>query len=1154
MTPVRRRRSIAAAVAAAVVVSLTAAPSGPAAAQSGGSDGPGGFGDVAGDAYFAVPVAELASRGVFAGTECDDGFCPSAPIDRKTMSVWIVRVLDGEDPAPITESRFNDVDAASFYAPFIERMAELEVTRGCGDGSRFCPDRNVTRAEMAAFITRAYDLPEGPDPGFGDVTASEWFSDYVARLAASRVTVGCKDGTVFCPGRETTRGQMATFLHRAENRDPDVTPPYSAVDSGWRHSCAVRADRTVACWGADSQGQTDAPTGEFTAVSAGYGHSCGIRTDGTVACWGADSQGQTNAPDGEFTAVSAGQWHTCGLRTDGIVACWGDNGSGQTDAPDGEFTEISAGASHNCAMRADGAVRCWGGDWAGQTDVPAGEFTAVSAGSWHSCGIRADRTVACWGDNWAGQTDAPDGEFIDVSVSYGHSCGIRTDRTIACWGDNEHGQAEAPDDQFATASTGQRHTCGLRVDGTVACWGDNGHDLTGAPEGTYTEIVAGQGHTCGLRADGTVACWGDPASGRTYPPARRFTHMSAGTAHNCAVQTDGTVECWGNNVYGQADAPDGEFTTVSAGRWHTCGVRTNGTVACWGDNTNGQNDAPDGEFTALSASESHTCGVQADGRVRCWGDNWAGQTDAPDGEFTAVSAGRWHTCGIRADGTVACWGDNTYGQNDAPDGEFTAVSAGESHTCGIGTDRTVTCWGDSWWGQTDTPAGSFAAIATGSEHSCALSVDGAIVCWGVEAAALPAGVERFVRPGGPDPGACRPFGRLGDTTAGFPLPDWALPSTGTLRVVVVFVDFPDAAARHSTHEEAGQSLEKAERYLESLSYGKVDVELDPLHRWLRTPGGHEEYMEDGNLGLQIATGIDDVAAAAADPHVDFSRYHLMMVVMPSTHFGGGNALGTADSEEGSIATTRVNTFAKHPSDRDSSIADWSSTAAHEILHNLGLLDLYPYDGSVHQTPQAPSGRAWATNEFGAMGLKAYFLAPERDRRFAHVWRWPDGGEATGHHHTSLAREMLAWSRWQLGWLDAAQVHCVSGEQATVDLRAVAAPGNGTAMAAVPLSGTELIVIESRRQANHDLPRPYRQPDGAQTAFPGLLEEGVLVYTVDARVGSGDLPMRVAGDSGDGQVDEYPVLHTGDSVTVGGFTITVVSDDGDFHTVEIVRQG
>ena len=177
---------------------------------------PSGFDDVQPDAFYATPVEELHAQGVFAGTLCEDGFCPSEPIDRKTMAVWVVRILDGEDPQP-GASRFSDVNSElpPFWRPFIERLADVGVTSGCGDGANFCPDRNVTRAEMATFIARAFYLPGGPDPGFSDVADDVWYAVDVATIVAARITVGCKDGTVYCPGGDTTRGQMATFLHRA---------------------------------------------------------------------------------------------------------------------------------------------------------------------------------------------------------------------------------------------------------------------------------------------------------------------------------------------------------------------------------------------------------------------------------------------------------------------------------------------------------------------------------------------------------------------------------------------------------------------------------------------------------------------------------------------------------------------------------------------------------------------------------------------------------------------------------------------------------------------------------------------------------------------------------------------------------------------------
>ena len=68
-------------------------------------------------------------------------------------------------------------------------------------------------------------------------------------------------------------------------------------------------------------------------MSAGGGHSCGVRTDGTIACWGDNRRGQAVAPSGAFTTVSAGGGHSCGVRTDGTAECWGSDFSGAATVP-----------------------------------------------------------------------------------------------------------------------------------------------------------------------------------------------------------------------------------------------------------------------------------------------------------------------------------------------------------------------------------------------------------------------------------------------------------------------------------------------------------------------------------------------------------------------------------------------------------------------------------------------------------------------------------------------------------------------------------------------------------------------------------------------------------------------------------------------------
>ena len=227
-----QNRRITAVLAALAVAASVLAHASPAAAQQDGEDQEDArtYPDTPTDTYYSEPVAQLAEQGVFADTLCESGFCPHDAIDRKTMAVWVVRMLDGVEPAPVSESRFNDVDSDSFHAPFIERMFELEVTKGCGDLSGFCPDGSVTRAYMAVFLSRAYDLSDGPDPGFSDVPVDAWYASDVAKLAASGITTGCGDRTGFCPGRDTSRAQMATFLWRATGLTP-IVDPSSADDS-----------------------------------------------------------------------------------------------------------------------------------------------------------------------------------------------------------------------------------------------------------------------------------------------------------------------------------------------------------------------------------------------------------------------------------------------------------------------------------------------------------------------------------------------------------------------------------------------------------------------------------------------------------------------------------------------------------------------------------------------------------------------------------------------------------------------------------------------------------------------------------------------------------------------------------------------------------
>ena len=113
--------------------------------------------------------------------------------------------------------------------------------------------------------------------------------------------------------------------------------------------------------GGGAGGASDAWLGTFKQVDAGDdGFACGVRTDGTIACWGDNRYGQTNAPTGTFSEVSAGSSRACGVRTDGTIACWGSSSSGETNAPTGTFSHVSAANGNTCALTDDGTALCWG--------------------------------------------------------------------------------------------------------------------------------------------------------------------------------------------------------------------------------------------------------------------------------------------------------------------------------------------------------------------------------------------------------------------------------------------------------------------------------------------------------------------------------------------------------------------------------------------------------------------------------------------------------------------------------------------------------------------------------------------------------------------------------------------------------------------------
>ncbi len=169
------------------------------------------------ESVFEADIEAISNAGITFGCNPPDDtfFCVDDPVTRGQMAAFMVRALGLTDRGAVD---FVDDDGSIFEAD-IEKLAAAGITRGCNPpaNAKYCPDGPVTRGQLAAFLVRAmgYDATAGGN-SFTDDDGSIFEAD-IEKLAFAGVTKGCNPpaNTKFCPADNVTRGQMAAFLTRA---------------------------------------------------------------------------------------------------------------------------------------------------------------------------------------------------------------------------------------------------------------------------------------------------------------------------------------------------------------------------------------------------------------------------------------------------------------------------------------------------------------------------------------------------------------------------------------------------------------------------------------------------------------------------------------------------------------------------------------------------------------------------------------------------------------------------------------------------------------------------------------------------------------------------------------------------------------------------
>lgn len=165
----------------------------------------------------------------------NDQFCPSDRVTRGQMAAFLARAL----ALPTTDRDHFVDDTDSQFEAAINRLAEADITRGCNppDNDHFCPHTPIPRDQMAALLDRSFVGADSTVDAFEDDDGSP-FEIHINRLAAAGITQGCNppDNTRYCPDRHVTRAEMASYLARAmglTHTDPTQDDPEVVLTYSW---------------------------------------------------------------------------------------------------------------------------------------------------------------------------------------------------------------------------------------------------------------------------------------------------------------------------------------------------------------------------------------------------------------------------------------------------------------------------------------------------------------------------------------------------------------------------------------------------------------------------------------------------------------------------------------------------------------------------------------------------------------------------------------------------------------------------------------------------------------------------------------------------------------------------------------------------------
>jgi alpha-tubulin suppressor-like RCC1 family protein len=266
--------------------------------------------------------------------------------------------------------------------------------------------------------------------------------------------------------------------------------------------CAVNDKGRVHCMASgNTYGKATPPTEEtFQQISVGRHHTCTLRKDGTIACWGLGERSEDET-----------LWLLHGGRESGCYPTSYNSDCDQASPPDrADFSHVSADWDpRTCAVTKAGAIECWGQDIDENGPPPPSgtSYRTIELSDSVVCGLLTSGEIRCSGAN------APPGSnFAEISLHNHLVCGLTTQGTIQCTGAS--GFEDLPDKSttFKDLAVAKGGICGITDAGELRCWGVEDRYLKplDSPNSTerYTHVALSNSGLCAIRQDGALRCSG----------------------------------------------------------------------------------------------------------------------------------------------------------------------------------------------------------------------------------------------------------------------------------------------------------------------------------------------------------------------------------------------------------------------------------------------------------------------------------------------------------------------------------------------------------------------------------------------------------------------------------------------------------------------